>query len=54
VTYSTVTYWRTRVTVRTGETAEVTMSDRNVWLTLLDRRVEPQSRTAPQGSKQRR
>lgn len=33
VTYSVVTYWRARVTVRVGETSEVTMHDRNVWLT---------------------
>ena len=33
VTYSVVTYWRVRVTVRPGETSEVTMHDRNVWLT---------------------
>jgi hypothetical protein len=33
VTYSVVTYWRARVTVRAGETSEVTMHDRNVWLT---------------------
>ncbi|HUM15238.1 MAG TPA: hypothetical protein VL086_06085 [Candidatus Nitrosotalea sp.] len=33
VTYSMVTYWRARVTVRRGETAEVSMSDRSVWMT---------------------
>jgi len=33
VTYSVVIYWRARVTVRAGETSEVTMHDRNVWLT---------------------
>ena len=33
VTYSMVTYWRSRVTVRRGETVEVSMSDRNVWMT---------------------
>ena len=33
VTYSVVTFWRARVVVRAGETAEVTMHDRNVWLT---------------------
>lgn len=33
VTYSVVTYWRTRVTVRAGETAEVAATDRNVWMT---------------------
>ena len=33
VTYSMVTLWRTRITVRAGETVEVTMTDRNVWLT---------------------
>lgn len=33
VTYSVVTFWRARVIVRAGETTEVTMHDRNVWLT---------------------
>lgn len=33
VTYSMVTYWRSRVTVRKGETVEVALSDRNVWMT---------------------
>lgn len=32
-TYSLVTYWRARVTVRPGKTAEVALNDRNVWLT---------------------
>ena len=32
-TYSMVTYWRVRVTVSRGETAEVAMNDRNVWMT---------------------
>ncbi len=55
VTYSTVTYWRTRVTVRTGETAEVTMSDRNVWLTAARQEGgTPVAPRRPQGSKQRR
>lgn len=33
VTYSVVTFWRARVVVRAGETEEVTLHDRNVWLT---------------------
>lgn len=33
VTYSVVTFWRARVVVRAGETAEVALHDRNVWLT---------------------
>jgi hypothetical protein len=33
VTYSIVTYWRARVPVRQGETVEVTVTDRNVWMT---------------------
>jgi hypothetical protein len=32
VTYSVVTFWRTRIAVRAGETTEVTLSDRTVWL----------------------
>ena len=55
VTYSVVTYWRTRVTVRAGETAEVTMSDRNVWLTAARQEggtpVTPQR---PQGARKQR
>jgi hypothetical protein len=55
VTYSTVTYWRTRVTVRAGETAEVTMSDRNVWLTAARQEGgTPVTPRRPQGTKQRR
>ncbi len=33
VTYSLVTYWRLRVTVRPTETVEVSLNDRNVWMT---------------------
>jgi hypothetical protein len=32
VTYSIVTYWRVRVAVKPGETIEIAMSDRNVWM----------------------
>jgi len=32
VTYSMVTYWRARVVVRAGETVEITMNDRSVWM----------------------
>lgn len=55
VTYSTVTYWRTRVTVRAGEAAEVTLSDRNVWLTAARQEGgTPVTPRRPQGPKQRR
>lgn len=33
VTYSVVTYWRSRVTIRKGETAEIAVNDRNAWMT---------------------
>ena len=33
VTYSVLTYWRSRFTVRPSETIEVSMTDRNVWMT---------------------
>ena len=33
VTYSVVTYWRLRVTVHPTETVEVSLNDRNVWMT---------------------
>jgi hypothetical protein len=56
VTYSTVTLWRTRITVRAGETVEVTMTDRNVWLTAARQEggtpITPQPR--PQGSPNKR
>lgn len=32
VTYSVVTFWRMRVAVRPGEATQVTLTDRNVWL----------------------
>jgi hypothetical protein len=32
VTYSTVTYWRSRIAVLPAQTVEVTMSDRNAWM----------------------
>ena len=32
VTYSVVTYWRMRVTVKPAETVEIGMSDRNTWM----------------------
>jgi hypothetical protein len=55
VTYSTVTYWRTRVTVRAGEAAEVTLSDRNVWLTAARQEGgTPVTPRRPQGPKPRR
>ena len=33
VTYSVVTYWRMRVTVKPAETVEIGMNDRNTWMT---------------------
>ncbi|HSE03981.1 MAG TPA: hypothetical protein VLK35_07500 [Methylomirabilota bacterium] len=33
VTYSVVTYWRSRVTVGPSRTVEVTLTDRNPWIT---------------------
>lgn len=33
VTYSIVTYWRSRITVRPAQTVEVAMTDRNAWMT---------------------
>jgi hypothetical protein len=32
VTYSTVTYWRARITVLPAQSVEVTMSDRSAWM----------------------
>ena len=33
VSYSIVTYWRVRVAVKPAETVQVSLSDRNVWMT---------------------
>jgi hypothetical protein len=33
--YSTVSYWRMRLSIRPRETAEVDLNDRNVWLTAI-------------------
>jgi hypothetical protein len=54
--YSTVSYWRMRLLVRAGETAEVDLNDRNVWLTGVREDVhlsEGASHTTP-GSRKRR
>ena len=33
--YGAVSYWRVRVSLRAGETTEVSLSDRSVWLTAV-------------------
>jgi hypothetical protein len=33
--YGAVSYWRMRVSLRAGETTEVSLSDRSVWLTAV-------------------
>jgi hypothetical protein len=33
--FATVSYWRQRVSLRPGETAEVSLNDRSVWLTAV-------------------
>jgi hypothetical protein len=48
VTYSIVTYWRTRVAVRRGETVEVPVTDRNAWMTAP--RQEGGTPVPPRGS----
>jgi len=57
VTYSIVTYWRARVAVRQGETVEVTVTDRNVWMTAARQEggtpVQPR-RSPASGSEKRR
>lgn len=47
VTYSVVTYWRTRVAVRPSEAAEVSLSDRSVWLTAVRQEVGAPVRRHP-------
>lgn len=58
VTYSIVTYWRVRVTVRPAETVEIAMSDRNVWMTAPRQEagspVQPRSPATGEGSRHRR
>jgi hypothetical protein len=55
VTYSVVTFWRARITVRAGETAEITMSDRSVWLTAARQEGgTPVAPRRPQGSGNKR
>ena len=54
MTYSMVTYWRSRVTVRTGETVEVSLSDRNVWMTAPRQEGGPPKPPRPQPPKKRR
>jgi hypothetical protein len=57
VTYSIVTYWRARVAVRRGETVEVTVTDRNVWMTAARQEGGtpiPQRRSPTSGSQKRR
>jgi hypothetical protein len=39
VDYSTVAYWRQRISVKPGEVAEVTLSDRAVWMTAVREEV---------------
>ena len=53
VEYSTVSYWRIRLTVRPGETTEATLIDRNVWMTAIkERRGSPER--PPAAAPQRR
>ena len=33
--YGAVSYWRMRIALRAGETTEVSLSDRSVWLTAV-------------------
>jgi len=57
VTYSIVTYWRARVAVRRGETVEVTVTDRNVWMTAARQEggtPVPPRRSPASGSQKRR
>ena len=57
VTYSIVTYWRARVAVRQGETVEVTVTDRNVWMTAARQEggsPVPPRRSPASGSQKRR
>jgi len=53
--FATVTYWRMRVSLRAGETAEVSLSDRSVWLTAVREELSYADEGAKKpGSKKRR
>jgi hypothetical protein len=52
VDYSTVTYWRQRVSVKSGEVADVTLSDRAVWMTAVRQEVLNVSTGRPRTSGQ--
>ncbi len=58
VTYSIVTYWRMRVTVKPSETVEIGMSDRNTWMTGARQEagspVPPRPPTSGGGTQKRR
>jgi hypothetical protein len=54
VTYSMVTFWRSRVTVQKGETVEVSLSDRNVWMTAPRQEGGNPKPPRPPSSKKRR
>jgi hypothetical protein len=51
--YTLVDYWRLRVTVRAGETTEVTLTDRNVWLTGLKEEGRYPDQPAPTAPRRR-
>ena len=53
VGYSMVTYWRLRVTVRAKEASEITLTDRNVWITALKEERRYPDQPAPTGPKRR-
>ncbi len=47
VAYSVVSYWRARLTVTAGQTSEVTLSDRSVWMTTMRQETRTPDRAAP-------
>ena len=51
--YTMMDYWRLRVTVRAGEASEVTLTDRNVWLTGLKEERRYPDQSAPTAPKRR-
>lgn len=53
VGYSMVTYWRLRVTVRAKEASEITLTDRNVWITALKEERQFPDQPGPTGPKRR-
>ena len=52
--YGAVSYWRMRVSLRAGETAEVSLTDRSVWLTAVREQFTYPDEGVKKGSSKKR